>query len=257
MISFEYASLLAKHVNENQIDRFQSPDAEKLFMHRIGWPDHFNSENRAVFTSLEEVSHFEAMHYVKWQLRECLRMQHCYRAVVKRYNQVRSRVVNANLGLVYATVEMFRKSNDDDSMISDGLLCLMRSSDCFDPWRGNRFTTYAVWSIRRMLTHNRKNKILFAQEDLLFGNSLDYDLEQKQAVAETYYLERLLNLLKTKPSLLSDVETLVLHRRFAIGCPRQKLREVGAEIGVCSERVRQIQDAALEKLRERLMAEPV
>lgn len=51
---------------------------------------------------------------------------------------------------------------------------------------------------------------------------------------------------------LSDRERLILRFRFELdGAERKTLRELGQELGVTRERVRQIQEKALEKLRER------
>jgi len=51
---------------------------------------------------------------------------------------------------------------------------------------------------------------------------------------------------------LSEREQLILRFRFGLnGVERKTLRELGQELGVTRERVRQIQERALEKLRER------
>jgi len=63
---------------------------------------------------------------------------------------------------------------------------------------------------------------------------------------------------------LSDVERKVIEHRFGLdapsGSPSLTLEQVGQMIGVTKERVRQIQNKALEKLRlalEELQGEPL
>jgi RNA polymerase sigma factor (sigma-70 family) len=55
---------------------------------------------------------------------------------------------------------------------------------------------------------------------------------------------------------LSERESVVVRARFGFDGPERTLAVIGARLGVSAERVRQVECAALEKLRERWSAQP-
>jgi RNA polymerase sigma factor (sigma-70 family) len=48
---------------------------------------------------------------------------------------------------------------------------------------------------------------------------------------------------------LDDRERSVLYEHYGVGCPPRTFREIGARLDLSAERVRQIEEQALEKLR--------
>jgi RNA polymerase primary sigma factor len=52
-------------------------------------------------------------------------------------------------------------------------------------------------------------------------------------------------------AVLTERERCVITARYGFGCPRQTLREIGAEVGVSAERIRQIEEEALNRMRIR------
>ncbi len=57
-------------------------------------------------------------------------------------------------------------------------------------------------------------------------------------------------MLQDRPSLLGNVQVLVARRFGLMGYEPSTLEDVGAEIGLTRERVRQIQVEALKRLRD-------
>ena len=71
-------------------------------------------------------------------------------------------------------------------------------------------------------------------------------------------VERLTRALDGNLGRLTELESRIVAHRFPHnGIPRLTLRQIGDAIGLSEERVRQIQKAALGKLRNVLVADPV
>ncbi len=146
-----------------------------------------------------------------------------------------------------------------DDIFQVAVIGFMRSIDHYDQKRQIRLCTYARWWIfeaitRWLKTENRliKNPSRFPKETpwQQFGEDANGNCLSLSVIDDKpdplYDFENL-KVLKSGLRCLSKVQRRVLKQRFLNG---MKLREIGAELGVCKERVRQIQDEAIEHLRE-------
>ena len=71
-------------------------------------------------------------------------------------------------------------------------------------------------------------------------------------------MERLHRVLDRNLGELTDLESRILSKRFpADRAPRLTFQQIGDTVGLSKERVRQIQNIALSKLREVLAEDPV
>lgn len=69
-----------------------------------------------------------------------------------RWHREKDRFVLANMGLVFKVAGRFRITTLSlHDLVQDGALGLMRAVDMFDPDKGFRFSTYAVWWIRHAM----------------------------------------------------------------------------------------------------------
>jgi RNA polymerase sigma factor (sigma-70 family) len=175
----------------------------------------------------------------------------------------RCEIVQANVPLVLAMAKRTRMSVVDYAeLISEGNMALLRSVDKFDCGRGFKFSTYAcraiLKSFSRVSMRSSRYRGRFPTE---FDPSLeksDYQDLQRDEI-ESGCVDDLKYILKSNSADLNDVEAKVLEARFALGQPEgpepaepKTLEQVGTMIGVTKERVRQIQNRALSKLREKL-----
>jgi RNA polymerase primary sigma factor len=63
-------------------------------------------------------------------------------------------MIERNLGLVYALAKRYRgRGVPFEDLVQEGTLGLARAVEQFDPRRGAKFSTYAVWWIRRSLAN--------------------------------------------------------------------------------------------------------
>ncbi len=176
-----------------------------------------------------------------------------------RWSVVREHIIGKNLGLVYSMIGRFgSRTVDEDDLLSDAMLALTRAADRFNPWRGYRFSTYACNVIARALMRRGKResnyrRLFPVQHDASFERP-ERPVDQRSAL----YVERLRIALDQNLGSLSDVETHILSQRFpATREEKLTFQEIGDAIGLSKERVRQIQNTALGKLRDVLSADPV
>lgn len=173
----------------------------------------------------------------------------------------RAEIVRANVPLVLAMAKRTKLTGVDYAdLISEGNLALLRSVDKFDIGRGFKFSTYAcraiLKSFSRVASRTARYRGHFPTEYDPVLEKSDF-IEQKRVDVEEDCVDELKSILGSNVAHLNDVERRVILARFALDEPREEpippkaktLEQVGQMIGVTKERVRQIQNKALHKLR--------
>ena len=176
----------------------------------------------------------------------------------------REQIAQTNLALVLAMAKRTRMRDLDFSdLVSEGNMALLRAADKFDVARGFKFSTYACRAIlkafSRMGVKLSKYRQLFPTD---FDPKLEKSdfLERKRAHHEDDCVDELRRIIGDNRADLTDIEQSVIEHRFSLGRePARRrhgqpltLEQVGKIIGVTKERVRQIQNKALEKIRQNL-----
>ena len=178
-----------------------------------------------------------------------------------RTQQTRSDLVRANMALVLAMAKRTRIPNVEFSeLVSEGNMALLRSVEKFDVSRGFKFSTYAcraiLKSFNRLATKTGRYRQHFPTEYDPEMERSDYDVKKHEMQREES-VEALRDILATNRANLSDVERTIVSERFALASrgKGKTLAEVGKMVGLTNERVRQIQNLALSKIREVLDGE--
>ncbi len=222
------------------------------------------SSKRTVLRPEDEVTLFLRFNYARYRLGKLLQAQQRRKSKARAKQMVhwfrrvltaRANLVRANMALVLAMAKRTRVTNVEFSeLVSEGNFALLRCVGKFDVSRGFRFSTYAcraiLKSFSRAATKKSRYRRHFPAEfdpDLERG---DYDVRRHEIQWEDS-LDALRDVLRHNRAKLSEVERTIVKERFAIrpSGRRRALAEVGKMVGLSKERVRQIQNLALNKIR--------
>ncbi|MBQ3882151.1 MAG: sigma-70 family RNA polymerase sigma factor [Bacteroidales bacterium] len=217
------------------------------------------------------------------------------------------RLVEANLRFVVSVAKQYQNRGLElMDLVNEGNIGLMKAAIKFDPSRGFKFISYAVWWIRQQILQalseqgrtiriplnqvNILNKIEHARREFRQENerepsdaelsalldispeklaesdisTLSLDFPMGEADGQTLVdilpdnslpsadnnleVESLRNELQIAMAVLNGRERRVLELSFGLGCPAMTLEEIGENLDLTRERVRQLKVKAINKL---------
>jgi RNA polymerase primary sigma factor len=174
----------------------------------------------------------------------------------RRAEVIREQIAETNLALVLAMAKRTRMSEVDFAdLVSEGNMALLRAVDKFDAGRGYKFSTYACRAILKAFSRQGMKLSKYRQR---FPTDFDPKLEKSNFVEakregfEKDAAEEVKRIVYENRADLTEVERTVIEHRFGLESGEEKpmtLEQVGQIIGVTKERVRQIQNKAMEKIR--------
>lgn len=177
-------------------------------------------------------------------------------SLLERANRLRNYLLKANTRLVVSIARKFTDTrNSFDDLLSAGLTSLVRAVEKFDGDRGFRFSTYATCAVRRdlnrLVNNRRRDAQRFASTpgDVLESVAEDDFQHPGQAVQRWQVLSRVLGDMMER---LDDREKRIIRARFGFDEEEGKtsFSHLGKRLGISKERVRQLANRAIEKLRE-------
>jgi RNA polymerase primary sigma factor len=166
--------------------------------------------------------------------------------------RLKNRIVETHLRLAVSVAKKHAWVGGDlPERISDATLALMRAVDRFDFARGNRFSTYATWAIVNELVRyrrrekSRRDRLLARYRNppaTIESEGQRYEREEARD-ARIAAVQRLLLRLDGRE------RRILMHRHGLGGVPEQSRNQIGRDLGISKERVRQIEQRAHAKLR--------
>jgi RNA polymerase primary sigma factor len=217
-----------------------------------------------LLTREQQVHLFRKMNYLKYsaiRLRgqldcRCPKSQ-LMDQIEKLYDEsvaTRNQIIRANLRLVVSIAKRYvTPAKDLFELISDGNMCLLRAVEKFDFSRGTSFPSYASVALFRNFTTSittelrRRHRFLTSQAEVLSDTESCADpfVEGSSQSWRETFMNRVLRCLDKR-------ELQIIAGRFGLVRSQGQLtlEQLGAELGVSIERIRQIQCRAMDKLRK-------
>ena len=171
-----------------------------------------------------------------------------------RVESIKQRVIQANLRLVVSIAKKHVGwSPQFFEVISDGNISLMRAVDRFDYALGNRFSTYATWAITKNFARTIPQQHYYGAR-YMTGNDELLSQAPDTSVADPHEGEqqRVRELISAGLSELTEREREIVSSHYGLGARGTgvTLEQLGRRFGVTKERIRQIEQKALARLRD-------
>ncbi|UCE59621.1 MAG: sigma-70 family RNA polymerase sigma factor [Phycisphaerales bacterium] len=179
-----------------------------------------------------------------------------FRALLAQVDSLKKRIIQANLRLVVSIAKKHVGwSPNFFEVVSDGNISLMRAVEKFDYARGNKFSTYATWAIMKNYARSiPESHYHFTRYVTGLDQVLDATPDHRKEPVSASDRQRVRALIEESIEQLSEREREIVTHHFGLAQPEETLtlEQLGNRLGVTKERVRQIEQRALGRLRELL-----
>lgn len=176
----------------------------------------------------------------------------------------RDKLIKSNLKFVASVARSYQGLGLSYSdLIAEGNYGLMKAMEKFDYEKGYKTISYSVWWIRQSILEALKERAGIEgeslPEDFEKQNSMDGNEENIDYIVKSEYIdygntdsnnEELKQVILNLTECLTEREQYIITEYYGLNSnENMTLEEIGDAIGLTKERVRQIKEKALKKLR--------
>lgn len=184
--------------------------------------------------------------------------------------QAKNKIIESHLKFVFDVAKKYKGYGVPlEDLISEGNMGLTKAIEKFDENKGIKFISYAVWWIKQAIQEclTKRNKIMLnevAEEENIkivsyeinSNDEIEYSCEmsseEDDALNELQESQNafIMRLLKKLPH---RGQTILIYYYGLNGEKEKNLEEIGVELGITKERVRQIKEQCLKILRSEIL----
>lgn len=173
---------------------------------------------------------------------------------------IRTKIIQSALKFVISEARRHPRSRDRaafQDLIAAGNVGLLRALEKFDLTQGTRFLTYAGWWVRHEMREENKHLNICHIPTHVKGVPAPTPVEYSENTPPTEVIDDTLDSVHNRQNMASLLEaaTLTVRERFiiktcyGIDTSPKTLRQVGKLLVITGERVRQLRESAITKLR--------
>jgi RNA polymerase sigma factor (sigma-70 family) len=174
--------------------------------------------------------------------------------VQAKANAIKDQLISSNMRLVVAIAKRHAGQTDNFfELLSDGNMSLIRAVEKFDYSRGNKFSTYASWAImknfaRSIPEEKRHRERYVTGHGEVFDVAPDTRTDEQECMASVEQTKHRVNRLL---EYLDPRERQIIRMRAGLdnNSEGMTLEEIGQQLGITKERVRQLNVRIMNKLR--------
>ena len=178
--------------------------------------------------------------------------------------QARKTLIESNLRLVTKIARQYRRPKIELlDLIQEGNIGLIEAVDKFDAEMGYRFSTYAVWSIRKAIqeflgeenTIESLDSIIEDDGEEVFLSDMIKDAETILGGPSCEIIDAQLEQIEEQQRIFERLDTIperereVLMMLYGFKGKAMSLQDIADQLGMSHERVRCIKNTALERLK--------
>lgn len=190
--------------------------------------------------------------------------------------QAKNEIIESHLKFVFDVAKCYKgKGVPLEDLISEGNIGLAKAINKFDENKGIKFITYAVWWIKQSILEclKKRNKISFnevLEDDNLTNSNNDFCFDNVDDCNEicdenynitTEYDDVIKELNEVKSNVIKKLlkklpyrgQKIIIYYYGLDNEEEKNLDEIGQELGITKERVRQIKEKCLKILRSEIL----